>query len=86
MLNDAIYICLWQYNKDIYSPTFSLGPLRVFLYSGYADNNKNIVARGMTTGIVSLKKSMSSKRRGKDFWFRLKRMSSFSIFLKKFTR
>jgi hypothetical protein len=35
MLNDALYICLWQYNKDIYSPTFSLGPLRVFLYSGY---------------------------------------------------
>ena len=34
-------------------------------------------------GIVNLKKSMSAKRRGKDFWFRLKRMSSFSIFLKK---
>jgi hypothetical protein len=62
-----------------------LGRFSFFYIQGIVDINKNIIARGMTTGIVSLKKSMSAKRRGKDFWFRLKRMSSFSIFLKKFT-
>jgi hypothetical protein len=67
-------------------PPSHLACFAFFCIQDIADNNKNIVARGMTTGIVSLKKSMSSKRRGKYFWFRLKRMSSFSIFLKKFTR
>jgi hypothetical protein len=56
-----------------------------FCIQDIADINKNIIARGMTMGIANLKKSMSAKRREKDFWFRLKRMSSFSIFLKKFT-
>jgi hypothetical protein len=56
-----------------------------FFIQSIADINNNIIARGMTMGIVNLKKSMSAKRREKDFWFRLRRMSSFSIFLKNFT-
>jgi hypothetical protein len=56
-----------------------------FCIQDIVDINKNIIARGMNMGIANLKKLMSAKRREKDFWFRLKRMSSFSIFLKKFT-
>ena len=37
----------------------------------------------MTMGIVNFKKIYVGKKRDKDFWFCLKRMYSFSIFLNK---
>jgi hypothetical protein len=47
--------------------------------------NKNIIARSMTTGVVNFKKIDVGKKKEKDFWFRLKPMSLFSISPKKFT-
>jgi hypothetical protein len=54
-----------------------------FCIQDIADINKNIIARAMTMGIVNFKKIGVGKKRDKDFWFCLKRMYSFSIFLNK---